>query len=44
MSKRNIKSSGSVARVRKNHGPKRHLFTDYGSLTYEFGRLGLLTK
>ena len=44
MSKRNIKSSGSVARVRKNHGPKRHLFADYGSLTYEFGRLGLLTK
>lgn len=42
--KNNTKSVGSV-RVRKSHGPKRHLFADYGStLTYEFGKLGLLSK
>lgn len=43
MKKKNNSSVGSV--VRKSHGPKRHLFADYGSmLTYEFSKAGVLTK
>ena len=29
---------------RKNHGPKRNLFSDYGAMTWKFGKLGLLDK
>lgn len=43
MNKKSSSSVGSI--VRKSHGPKRHLFADYGStLTYEFGKAGVLTK
>lgn len=37
--------TGRGLKGRKNHGPKRHMFNEYGSMfTYKFGKLGLLTK
>lgn len=40
---------GSVAapakqKLRKNHGPKRHMFKDYKPMVHEFAKAGLLTK
>jgi hypothetical protein len=38
------KRSGSSSGLRKNHGPKRHLFKDYKPMVHVFGKSGILTK
>lgn len=30
--------------LRKNHGPKRHLFKEFKPMVWQFGKLGMLTK
>lgn len=37
-------TASSGPRLRKNHGPKRHMFKDYKPMVWQFGKMGLLTK
>jgi len=45
MAKGKGKSTASAGpRLRKNHGPKRHLHSWAGPMKWQFGKLGMLTK
>ena len=45
MAKGKGKSSVSAgSKLRKRHGPKRHLWKDLKPMVWQFGKLGLLTK
>ena len=37
-------STPAAARLRKNHGPKRHLFREYKPMIHAFAKVGLLDK
>ena len=37
-------SAPSTARLRKNHGPKRHMFRGYKPMVHAIAKTGLLTK
>lgn len=38
------KRSSGGSGLRKNHGPKRHLFKDYKPMVHVFGKVGVLNK
>ena len=42
--RRKVSAAPVKQRLRKNHGPKRHLHAGFKPLVHEFGRDGVLTK
>ena len=37
-------SASAGPRLRKNHGPKRHMFREYKPMVHEIAKAGILTK